>query len=67
MKPLKIWCFQIFILFSRKSSDEKDLVPARQANIQCPEIVIQFYEERITWVNDTKEDDHEKKDGDGTK
>merc|ERR1712025_172785 len=47
---------KMFFLIKWKGSEETDFVNAKEAKLKTPQIVIEFYEEKLNWFKDDAED-----------
>merc|ERR1712133_255990 len=47
---------KMFFLIKWKGSDDTDFVNAKEAKLKIPQIVIEFYEEKLNWFKDDAED-----------
>ena len=43
---------KLFFLVKWKGTEDTDFVEAREAKMKIPQIVIEFYEEKLNWFND---------------
>ncbi|XP_054710206.1 chromobox protein homolog 1-like [Uloborus diversus] len=53
---------ELMFLIKWKGCDEADLVPSKIANVKCPQTVIKFYEERLTWQTGSNNCDDDTKE-----
>lgn len=44
---------ELIFLMKWKNNNKAEMVKAKDANIQCPQVVIKFYESRIRWDTDS--------------
>ncbi|XP_044764640.1 chromobox protein homolog 1-like [Coccinella septempunctata] len=49
---------EILFLIKWKGVFEADMIPRRIANLRCPQLVIEFYEERMRWSTPKEKMDH---------
>lgn len=54
---------ELMFLIKWKGCDEADLVSSKIANVKCPQTVIKFYEERLTWLPGNTCDEDKTEDG----
>lgn len=47
---------KVFTIYYRKGTEDADLVRAKEANIKCPQMVIAYYEKRLTWSRHGKKE-----------
>ncbi|KAJ7369735.1 Chromobox protein 5 [Desmophyllum pertusum] len=45
---------QVHFLIQWKDTDRADLIPSTIANVKWPQIVIKFYEDRVTWTQNNE-------------
>ena len=43
---------KLFFLVKWKGTEDTDFVEAREAKMKIPQVVIEFYEEKLNWFND---------------
>lgn len=60
---------EVYFLIKWKGVNDAELVPSKVANIKIPQIVIKFYEARLTWSNpsDKNQEDRDENEEEGKK